>query len=123
MLYTIITSTADLTPYSTSDIIDPLILATTNVFNAVPPILPFITVQPADTTVTVGAIAKFRVKAGGTKPLKYQWKKNGTNIPDAISASYKTPPTTLEDNGAVFSVLISDRAGSVISNNATLTVQ
>ena len=123
VLYTIMTSTADLTPYSTSDVIDPLTLATTNVFNAVPPILPFITVQPADTTVTVGAIAKFRVKAGGTKPLTYQWKKNGTNIPGAINASYKTPPTTLEDNGAVFSVLISDRAGSVISNNATLTVQ
>ena len=123
VLYTIITSTADLTPYSTSGIIDPLILATTNVFNAVPPILPTITVQPADTTVTVGAIAKFRVQATGTKPLKYQWRKNGTNIPDAISASYKTPPTTLEDNGAIFSVLITDRAGGVISNNATLTVQ
>ena len=37
MLYTIITSTADLTPYSTSEMIDSLILATTNVFNAVPP--------------------------------------------------------------------------------------
>jgi arylsulfatase A-like enzyme len=123
VLYTIITSTADLAPYSTSGIIDPLILATTNVFNAVPPILPSITVQPADTTVTVGAIAKFRVTAEGTKPLKYQWRKNGTNIADAISASYKTPPTTLEDNGAVFSVLISDRAGSVISSDATLTVQ
>jgi len=123
VFYTIITSTADLTPYSTSGIIDPLILATTNVFNAVPPILPSITIQPADTTVTTGAIAKFRVKSQGTIPLKYQWKKNGTNIPDAISASYKTPPTTPEDNGAVFSVLISNRAGSVMSNNATLTVQ
>ena len=123
VFYTIITSTADLTPYSTSNIIDPLTLATTNVFNAVPPILPFITIQPADTTVPVGAIAKFSVKAGGTKPLKYQWKKNGVNIPGAISASYKTPPTTLEDNGAVFLVLISDRAGSVLSNNAILTVE
>jgi arylsulfatase A-like enzyme len=123
VLYTIMTSTADLTPYSTSDIIDRLTLATTTVFNAVPPVLPFITLQPADATVRAGTIAKFRVKAGGTKPLTYQWKKNGTNIPDAISATYKTPPTTSQDNGAVFSVLISDRAGSVISNNATLTVQ
>jgi arylsulfatase A-like enzyme len=123
VLYTIITSTADLTPYSTSAVIDPLILATTNVLNAVPPILPSIKVQPADTTVTVGATAKFRVKAGGTKPLKYQWKKNGRDIRDALSASYETPPTTLQDNGAVFAVLISNRAGSVLSNQATLTVQ
>lgn len=123
VLYTILTSTADLTPYSTSAIIDSLTLATTNVFNAVPPILPTIAVQPANTTVPVGTRAKFRVKAGGTKPLTYQWKKNGANIPGAISASYKTPPTTLEDNGAIFAVLISDRAGSVLSNNATLTVQ
>ena len=92
-------------------------------FNAVPPVLPFIKVQPADTTVTVGATAKFRVKAGGTKPLKYQWKKNGKDIRDATSGTYETPPTTLQDDGAVFAVLISDRAGSVISNNATLTVQ
>jgi hypothetical protein len=123
VLYTIITSTADLTSDSTPGAIDPLILATTNVFNAVPPILPFITVQPAAITVKVGAAAKFRVKAGGTKPLKYQWKKNGTNIPGAITASYRTPPTTLEDNGAVFAVLVTDRAGSVLSNNAILTVQ
>lgn len=123
VLYTIMTSTADLTSNSTSDVIDRLTLATTNVFNAIPPILPFITQQPADTTVRAGTIAKFRVKAGGTNPLAYQWKKNGTNIPDATSDSYKTPPTTTEDNGAVFTVLVSDRAGSVLSNGAMLTVR
>jgi beta-galactosidase len=49
--------------------------------------------------------------------------KNGVNISGATKASYKTPPTTLEDNGALFAVTVSNLAGSVISNNATLTVQ
>ncbi len=123
VLYTIMTSTADLTSYSTSDTIDRLTLATTNVFNAVPPILPSITQQPADTTVRAGAVAKFRVKAGGTKPLTYQWKKNGANIPSATGATYKTPATTLQDNGAVFTVRVSSRAGSVLSDGAVLTIQ
>ena len=122
VLYTIITSTADLTAYSTSGSIDSLILATTGVFNAVPPIAPSITTQPVDKTVTVGQTAKFRVRATGTKPLRYQWKKNGANIAGATKASYTTPPTTLGDNGALFAVVVSDRAGSVTSNNATLTV-
>ena len=122
LLYTIITSTADLTAYSTSGVIDSLILATTGVFNAMPPILPSITTQPANKTVRVGHTAKFSVGATGTKPLALQWKKNGVNIAGATKASYTTPPTTLDDNGALFAVIVSDRAGSVTSNNATLTV-
>src|SRR4029450_8886193 len=57
LLYTIITSTADLSAYSTSGAIDSLILATTGVFNAVPPIPPSITTQPANRRVTVGHTA------------------------------------------------------------------
>ena len=122
VLYTIITSTADLTAYSTSGMIDSLVLATTGVFNAVPSIPPSITTQPVDKTVTVGQAAKFRVRATGTKPLGYQWKKNGANIAGATRPSYTTPSTTLADNGALFAVVVSDRAGSITSNNATLTV-
>src|SRR5437660_3328358 len=122
LLYTIITSTADLTAYSTSGVIDSLALATTGVFNAMPPILPSITTQPANKSVRVGHTAKFSVGATGTKPLALQWKKNGVNIAGATKASYTTPPTTLDDNGALFAVTVSDRAGSVTSNNATLTV-
>ena len=122
ILYTIITSTADLTASSTSGVIDSLILATTGVFNAMPPVLPSITAQPSDKTVGVGHTTTFSVKAVGTKPFRYQWKKNGTNIVGAIKAYYSTPPTTLEDNGALFSVIVSGRAGSVMSRSATLTV-
>src|SRR5439155_5764267 len=83
---------------------------------------PSITTQPADKTVTEGEKAKFSVRATGTAPLSYQWEKNGANITGATSASYTTPATTLADNGALFAVIVSNSAGSVTSNNATLTV-
>jgi hypothetical protein len=54
--------------------------------------------------------------------LSYQWRKNGANISGATSASYSTPATVTADNGALFSVVVSNTAGSVTSNNATLTV-
>jgi hypothetical protein len=73
--------------------------------------------------VLAGQRAKFFVVAGGTKPLGYQWMKNGTNISGATSASYVSPPNTSADNGAVFAVTINNRAGRVTSNEATLTVK
>ena len=83
---------------------------------------PSITTQPADKTVTVGQKAKFTVTATGTTPLRYQWMKNSVNIDGATKASYTTPATTLADNGALFSVVVSNSVGSVTSNNAKLTV-
>ncbi|PYT81684.1 MAG: hypothetical protein DMG40_08195, partial [Acidobacteria bacterium] len=81
---------------------------------------PYITTQPADQTVTVGQTATFSVVATGTAPLSYQWQKNGTAISGATSASYTTPTTTSSDNGAQFVVVVSDSAGSMTSNAATL---
>ena len=86
------------------------------------PAAPTITRQPRNQTVTVGQKATFKVQATGTPPLSYQWRKNGTDIPGATSSKYATPPTTLEDNGSMFSVVVSNSAGSVTSRNAGLTV-
>jgi len=83
---------------------------------------PSITSQPANQTVAAGRTAKFAVTAAGTKPLNYQWKKNGVSIAGATKASYTTPATTPVDNGALFSVIVTNSIGSVTSNNATLTV-
>src|SRR5258706_7913968 len=85
-------------------------------------VAPSITTQPASQTVTVGQTATFTVVATGTSPLSYQWKKNGTSISGATSSSYTTPATTSSDNGAQFTVVVSNSAGSVTSNAATLTV-
>jgi hypothetical protein len=85
-------------------------------------VAPSITTQPANQTVTAGQTATFTVVATGTAPLSYQWQKGTTNISGATSASYTTPATTTSDSGSTFRVVVSNSAGSVTSNSATLTV-
>jgi glucose/arabinose dehydrogenase len=83
---------------------------------------PQISTQPTNRTVSVGQTATFTVSATGTAPLSYRWQRNGVNISGATSSSYTTPPTTTADNGAQYRVIVSNSAGSVTSNSATLTV-
>src|SRR6202030_3509471 len=85
-------------------------------------VAPAITTQPASQVVTAGQAASFSVAASGTAPLTYQWKKNGTPIAGATSATYSTPVTSTSDNGAPFTVVVSNAAGNATSNAATLTV-
>ena len=86
-------------------------------------VAPTINTQPANQSVTTGQTATFSVAATGTAPLRYQWKKNGTDIPGATSSTYTTPAISSADNAAVFTVVVSNSAGfSVTSSNATLTV-
>src|SRR5262249_15939995 len=86
------------------------------------PVVPTITTQPTNQTVTAGQAATFTVTATGTAPLSYQWQKNGANIAGATSASYTTPATTTADSGSTFLVVVSNSAGIAMSNAATLTV-
>lgn len=84
--------------------------------------MPSITSQPASRTVTAGQTASFSVSVSGTAPFTYQWTKNGAAISGATSSTYTTPATTTADNGAQFTVIVSNSAGKVTSNPATLTV-
>ncbi len=81
-----------------------------------------IVLHPLSATVPAGQTATFTVTAAGSPPLSYQWQRNGTNIPNATSAGYTTPPTAFADNGAVFTVSVSNSVGSVMSNPATLAI-
>ncbi|HXN95159.1 MAG TPA: immunoglobulin domain-containing protein, partial [Candidatus Acidoferrales bacterium] len=83
---------------------------------------PSITTQPVSADVTAGQTATFSVTATGTAPLSYQWQKNGTAISGATSSTYTTPPTTASDNRALFTVVVSNSAGSATSNAGTLNV-
>jgi len=83
---------------------------------------PAVTTQPASATVPLGQPATFTVAAAGTATLTYQWQQNAADIPGATAASYTTTATTVADNGAIFTVVVSNAAGSATSNPATLTV-
>jgi chitodextrinase len=87
-----------------------------------PLLAPSLTIQPSSQAVTTGQPASFSVAATGTAPLSYQWKKNGAAISGAVSSSYTTPATTSSDNGAQFTVVVSNTVGNVTSSAAVLTV-
>ncbi len=86
------------------------------------PAIPVIQTQPQAATVTAGQTATFSVVATGTPAPSFQWYKNGAAISGATSASYSTPAEVVTDGGAVFTVVVSNAAGSVTSSGATLTV-
>src|SRR5467141_626755 len=92
------------------------------VFNSAAAVAPSITAQPASQTVTAGQTATFSVATTGTAPLTYQWRKNGAVVSSGPSASYTTAATIATDTGAQFTVAVSNSAGSMTSNAATLTV-
>lgn len=90
--------------------------------NTGPVAAPTITTAPAALTVAEGATGTFRVVADGPGPLSYQWLRNGTAVAGATDASYTTAATTAADNGALFSVTVSNAGGSTTSATAALTV-
>ena len=83
---------------------------------------PTLSSQPASQSVTTGQTATFAVAATGTAPLNYQWQKGGLSISGANASTYTTPATTMADSGTQFRVVVSNSAGSMVSNTATLTV-
>lgn len=85
------------------------------------PVAPSIVTQPANKAVSEKHTATFRVTASGTAPLTYQWK-NGDTVVGSNSSSYTTSATSMGDNGAKYSVEVSNSSGTVSSAEVTLTV-
>lgn len=86
------------------------------------PTAPQITTQPADTSASAGDSATFAVIASGSPAPSYQWRRNGSPIAGATGAVYTTPVLTAADNGATYSVVVTNSQGSATSREATLTV-
>jgi hypothetical protein len=88
---------------------------------------PSITAQPQNTTNNAGTIANFSVTVTGTAPYVYQWKKdgsvlnNGGNVSGATSSSLTLTSVSSSD-AAIYTVVITNTAGSATSSNATLSV-
>lgn len=87
------------------------------------PEAPRINEQPKDRTAFVGESAKFDFGASGKPPFTFQWYRNGVAIAGATSQTYATDPLKITDDGAKYSVKISNAQGSATSNEATLTVK
>jgi hypothetical protein len=81
-----------------------------------------ISAQPTGTSVAAGQGASFSVVASGTAPFTYQWRRDGADLPGATAATYTLAVVSAADNGAAFSVVVSNAAGSVTSAAAILSV-
>lgn len=81
---------------------------------------PTVTEQPQPTTVFLQDPATFSVKAYGSRPFRYQWRRNGNPVPGATNASYTIDSVTVGDAGA-YDVVVSNDAGAATSLPATLT--
>jgi len=86
------------------------------------PNAPAITTQPVNQTVVLADSATFSIAASGNPTPTYQWKKNGSNIAGATSATYSIAVTTLADAGS-YSAVATNSVSSAASNAATLVVQ
>ncbi len=95
--------------------------ATLNVL-ATPGAIPIITAQPISLSKVVGQAATFGVSSNSPTAVSFQWYRNSVLIPNAINSIYGISPVSLADNGAQFTVVITNLAGSVTSAAATLTV-
>lgn len=81
---------------------------------------PTIVNHPVSQSIMETKPVTFTVSASGTG-LTYQWQFNNANITGATGASYTIPNVTNANAGA-YKVIVTNTAGSVTSNPATLTV-
>lgn len=94
---------------------------TTPVLIHIGSLAPSITSQPANLTVAAGQPATFRVSATGTPSLTYAWFHDGYQIAGA-DESFITIASATNTDAGVYSCLVSNGEGTVISSNATLAV-
>lgn len=91
------------------------------VLTVIVPVAPTIKVQPENKTVDIGGNTSLSVEAEGTPVLNYVWSKDGSPVP--IGMGNVLPIMNAQtSNEGVYSVTVSNLAGSITSNTATITV-
>jgi hypothetical protein len=80
-----------------------------------------INTQPVAQSACLGGSVSFNVAASGSGTITYQWKKNGTDITGATSATYSIASVTAGD-AANYSVAVTSGCGSTTSTSAALTI-
>ena len=82
---------------------------------------PTFTTQPVNIRVNIGQSAAFTVAVSSTAPATLQWRKNGSAIAGATSATFSISSVTTTDGGSYIAVA-TNSGGSTTSAAATLTV-
>ena len=82
---------------------------------------PAILTQPLGKEGTVGESVSFDVAATAIPAPTYQWRKGGVVISGATSATYTIAAVSAGDAGS-YSVVVSNPAGSVASDDAVLSI-
>ena len=82
---------------------------------------PTITSQPQSQTPPTGTNVLFNVTATGHKPLGYQWQFNSITILDATNSDLLLTNVQCS-NGGIYSVTVTNIAGTAISTGAVLMV-
>ena len=75
---------------------------------------PVIYTSPANVSVFENTTTTFRVDSAGSG-RHYQWLRNGSPIASSDADAYTTPSLTVADSGAVYSVIVYNGAGLVVS--------
>lgn len=83
---------------------------------------PVVSVQPRDVFISAGEDGIFTVRPSGTPPFTYQWSRDGEPISGATGDSLTVVNAQLADSGAVFTCLIGNGSGQILSNGAKLLV-
>ena len=91
------------------------------VLTVIVPVAPTIKVQPENKTVNIGGNTSLSVEAEGTLPLNYVWSKDGSPVPMGMGNVLPIMNAQTSNEG-VYSVTVSNSAGSITSNTATITV-
>ncbi len=90
---------------------------------ATPLVMPLIALQPQSQTVSTGNAYRLSVYAASPSPLFYQWKLNGADINAANASMLLITYANKPASGVLgYTVLVSNEYGSVLSNEAVVTV-
>ncbi|HIL70542.1 MAG TPA: CHRD domain-containing protein [Verrucomicrobia bacterium] len=90
-----------------------------------------INTEPANLTIVDREVASFSVNASAfsgadalpSEEILYQWRRNGVDIAGASGPNYNTPNLqSLDDDGAVYQVLVRVPGARILSQEAVLSV-
>lgn len=82
---------------------------------------PPVVTGPDDDTVNEGGTASFSINITSALPYTIAWYKNGVLIPGETGSTYSFT-AALADDGNAYNAIVTNAAGSTISDVATLTV-